>query len=312
MIAGDRRTSEAVYKLTIHADEERAWLYADALGGDGAPSCAVNLQANGEGWLVEAYFSVLPEAGALQAALTRVAGSVVGAREGEGGSANGHSLLPPLGLEFVPAQDWVAKSQRDLAPVRAGRYFVYGSHDRAKARGRPGAIEIDAGRAFGTAHHATTRGCLLAVEALAKGRRFANMLDLGCGSGVLAIAAVKAGVRRVLATDIDPVAVRVARGNCRLNGVSAFVALQTAAGLAHRAIARRAPYDLIVANILARPLLTLAEPIRRAAAPGSYVVLSGLVDRQARETLGRYKAAGFVLARRISLEGWATLVLRRR
>lgn len=317
MTSLDSRISEAVYKVTIHADEDRAWLYADALtanafAGDDEPSCAVNLRANGENWLVEAYFTALPAAGALQAALTRVGRSL----ESDGGALSPNfgpnGLIPPLSLEFVPAQDWVTKSQRDLAPVRAGRYLVHGSHDRQKARGKAGAIEIDAGRAFGTAHHATTRGCLLAIEALTNRRRFAGALDLGCGSGVLAIAAAKAGVRRVLATDIDPIAVKVARGNCRLNGAAPFVTLQTAAGLAHQTIARRAPFDLIVANILAKPLLTLAEPIRRACVSGGCVVLSGLLDRQAREVLGRYRAAGFVLVRRISLDGWATLLLRRR
>jgi ribosomal protein L11 methyltransferase len=302
MIAANLHASEAVYKLTVHADEDRAWLYADALAGDGEAGCAVNLRANGDGWLVEAYYSMLPEAAVLQETLSRA----VQAAEGEG-----DDFLPPLTIEFVPAQDWVTKSQRDLAPVRAGHYLVHGSHDRDKAKGRAGAIEIDAGQAFGTAHHATTCGCLLAIEALTNGRRFRNALDVGCGSGVLAIAAAKAGVRRVLATDIDPIAVRVARGNCRLNGAAPFVALQTAAGLAHRAIARRAPFDLIMANILAKPLLTLAESIRRAAAPGACVVLSGLLDTQAREVLGRYRAAGFVLVRRISLDGWATLLLRR-
>jgi ribosomal protein L11 methyltransferase len=304
--------SDAVYKLTIHADEDSAWLYADALAGEdevagtGAPSCAVNLRTNGAGWLVEAYFSVLPEAEALQATLLRAARAGAGDEAGEG------DPLPPLSLEFVPGQDWVAKSQRDLAPVRAGRFFIHGSHDRAKAKGRPGAIEIDAGRAFGTAHHGTTRGCLLALEALAKRRRFNNALDLGCGSGVLAIGAAKMGVKRALATDIDPIAVTVARGNCRLNGVAPFVGLQTAPGLAHRTIAQRAPFDLIMANILAAPLLTLADPIRKVAARGGCLVLSGLLDRQAREICGRYRDAGFVLRQRLSLEGWSTLTFVKR
>jgi ribosomal protein L11 methyltransferase len=304
------RTSEAVYKLTIHADESRAWDYADALAGEDESSCAVNLRANGGEWLVEAYFSVLPDAETLQATLTRLARPAADSAEG-GGVGNDWSL-PALSLEFVPGQDWVAKTQRDLAPVRAARFFIHGSHDRAKARGRAGAIEIDAGRAFGTAHHGSTRGCLLALDRLAKRRRFASVLDLGTGSGVLAIAAAKTGSRRALATDIDPVAVRVARGNCRLNRVAPFIALQTAPGLAHRTIAGRAPFDLILANILAAPLLKLAPSIGRVSPRGGAVVLSGLLDRQARELCGRYRGAGFVLERRISVEGWSTLTLRRR
>jgi ribosomal protein L11 methyltransferase len=308
--------SDAVYKLSIQADKDRAWLYADALAGEdeltgpGAPSCAINLIANEDAdWVVEAYYSILPEAEALQATLLRAGRAEGQGKAGEGGDA---APLPPLSLEFVPGQDWVAKSQRDLAPVRAGRFFIHGSHDRAKAKGRPGAIEIDAGRAFGTAHHGTTKGCLLALEALAKRRRFNNALDLGCGSGVLAIGAAKMGVKRVLATDIDPIAIMVARGNCRLNGVAPFVGLQTAPGLAHQTIARRAPFDLIMANILAAPLLTMADSIRKVAACGGNLVLSGLLDRQAREICGRYQDAGFVLRQRVSLEGWSTLTFMKR
>ena len=211
----------------------------------------------------------------------------------------------------LPETDWVAKSLEGLKPVRAGRFLVHGAHDRDRVKPNDIAIEIEAGQAFGTGHHGTTIGCLLAIAGQAKTRRILNALDVGTGSGVLAIALAKRAKARVLASDIDPVATEVAVENVRLNGVAAFVRIVTAAGLAGRAFRDRAPYDLVVANILAGPLAALAPAIRRAVAPGGTVILSGLLPEQRARIVATYRSTGLVLARSLIVEGWLTLVMRR-
>ncbi|HXV00543.1 MAG TPA: 50S ribosomal protein L11 methyltransferase [Caulobacteraceae bacterium] len=206
--------------------------------------------------------------------------------------------------------DWVAMSLSGLPPVRAGRFFVYGAHDKGRVPAGLVALRIEAGAAFGTGHHGTTVGCLAAFDALLKGRRFARVLDVGTGTGVLAIAAARTGARTVVGTDIDPAAVRVARENAALN--RARCRLVSADGLAAREVARHAPYDLVFANILAGPLVALAQDIRGASAPGGLVILSGLLRGQARRVRAAYLARGFALVRRVDVDAWTTLVLRRR
>jgi ribosomal protein L11 methyltransferase len=195
--------------------------------------------------------------------------------------------------------------------VRAGRFVVHGAHDRARVAGNAIGIEIEAALAFGTGHHGTTRGCLLALDDLAKRRRPRRVLDLGTGSGVLAIAAAKRLHSRVVAGDIDPVAVAAARGNARRNGAGPAITFVRAAGTKARAIAAQAPYDLIFANILLGPLLRLAVPLRLHLLPRAHLVLSGLLPRDANAALSIYRAQGLTLERRITIEGWVTLVLRR-
>lgn len=208
--------------------------------------------------------------------------------------------------------DWVARSIEGLDPVRAGRFLVHGSHDRIRAAAMGGiAIEIDAGQAFGTGHHGTTAGCLTAIERLLRRRSFDAVLDIGTGSGVLAIAVAKATRQRVLASDIDPVAAAVAAANARRNGVHHLVKPVVAAGLHHRAIARRR-YDLVIANILAGPLVALAGKIVQVMAPDGALVLSGLLHDQEARVLGAYRARGLPLQDRIRLDGWSTLILGRR
>ncbi len=214
-------------------------------------------------------------------------------------------------IAALPETDWVAKSLQGLKPVRAGRFLVFGAHDRDRVKPNDLGLEIEAGQAFGTGHHGTTIGCLIAIEREAKTRPIVNALDIGTGSGVLAIALAKLAKARVLASDIDPVATRVADENVRLNGVAAFVRIVTAAGLTGRAFAERAPYDLVVANILAGPLAALAPAIRRAVAPGGTVILSGLLPAQRARILATYRLTGLVLAHSLIVEGWLTLVLRR-
>jgi ribosomal protein L11 methyltransferase len=212
----------------------------------------------------------------------------------------------------VPDSDWVAETQKALPPVRAGRFIVHGSHDRARAFSR-WAIEIDAGRAFGTAHHGTTKGCLLAIGRLPAIVKPRAILDLGTGSGVLAIAAAKAFSHRarVAAADIDPIAVEVARENCRRNGAVESISLTVGDGRKPACAYAQAPYGIVVANILARPLLKLAPRMRELTSLGGVLILSGLLSGQAREIVARYAATGFRLIQRLDLEGWATLTLRR-
>jgi ribosomal protein L11 methyltransferase len=213
--------------------------------------------------------------------------------------------------EAIPEADWVSETQKALPPVRAGRFIIHGSHDR-RGIASQWAIEIDAGRAFGTAHHGTTKGCLLALDRLPAPARPRTVLDLGTGSGVLAIAAAKAFERRagIVAADLDPIAIEVARENCRKNG-AAGVCLFVGNGLKPASAYGPAPFDLVMANILAKPLLKLAPRLRILTRLGGLLILSGLLSEQAREIMARYRATGFHLVQRRDLEGWAALILQR-
>lgn len=244
---------------------------------------------------VEAYFASTPDLAALDRALADL----------------GIAGVAPAVLETVPDENWVSISQAALPPVSAGRFIVHGSHDVDKVGAARGAILIDAGEAFGTAHHATTLGCLLAIDRLARRHVFKRVLDLGCGTGVLAIAAAKVMPRaQMLASDIDPIATEVAAANARANGMGARITFVTATGLDHPRL--KQPYDLIIANILARPLIALAPRLRGAVEGGGRVVLSGLLVTQAAEVFAHYRAAGFVLERRQDLTGWSILTLMAR
>ena len=211
----------------------------------------------------------------------------------------------------MPQQDWVRQSLEGLAPVTAGRFFLHGSHDRHRRRPGGVSLEIDAGTAFGTGHHGTTEGCLLALDRILKRRLPEKILDVGCGTGVLAIAAAKATGRPALASDIDPEAVRVTLANAALNGVRPRIASFVAAGLGHPRIAAEGPYDLIFANILARPLVALSTSLARALSPGGDLILSGLTLEQMRWIEATYESRGLALAGRITRGNWATLVFSR-
>jgi ribosomal protein L11 methyltransferase len=259
---------------------------------------------------LEVYFGTPPDEAALRSAIAAhtsdaVAGAVV--------------------FDDIAAQDWVAASLAGLAPVQAGRVVVHGAHDRARVPPNAIGIEIEAALAFGTGHHGTTRGCLLALDLLAKRgigargrkqirwdeRRDFRVLDLGTGTGVLAMAAAKLMRHPVLASDIDPVAVRVARANAKANGVGNMITFICAAGAAHRRFRASAPYDLIFANILLGPLKGLARPVSALLAPGGRIVLSGLLPAHANAALSAYRLQGLRLGRRLTLEGWTTLMLTR-
>jgi ribosomal protein L11 methyltransferase len=211
----------------------------------------------------------------------------------------------------VPERDWVRQSLDGLSPVRAGRFFLHGAHDRNRRRQGGISLEIDAGTAFGTGHHGTTDGCLLALDRLLKRRRPLSVLDLGCGTGVLAIATARANGRAVLATDIDAEAVRVTRANAALNGARSLVESLAASGLSHPRIVARAPFDLIFANILARPLVALATKLATALAPGGTLILSGITLDQIRWITATYRSRGLMFETCLRRGEWGTLVFRR-
>ena len=213
--------------------------------------------------------------------------------------------------EILPDIDWVAHSLEGLKPVRAARFFVHGRHDRDKRRPNEIGIEIEAGQAFGTGHHGTTAGCLEMIARVIERERPKNALDLGAGSAVLAIGLAKLAHIPVLATDIDPVAVRVAEGNVRLNGIGSLVEAQTATGFEHPVFRQKGPFDLIVANILANPLMRLAPEMARHLAPDGSLILSGILDRQRRAVLAAYSDQQFRHIATLHREGWVTLHLKR-
>ncbi len=227
------------------------------------------------------------------------------------------AILDDIGIatlierETLPDIDWVAKSLEGLQPVRAGRFLVHGSHDRAKRKPGDLAIEIEAGLAFGTGHHGTTSGCLEMIELVARRERPQNALDLGTGSAVLAIALAKLAYIPVLATDIDPVATKVAHENAKLNKVSRYIETRTAAGFHDPSFARRAPFDLIVANILARPLMRMAPDMARSVRPGGSLILSGILERQRNAVLAAYSGQHLRHVLTLWREGWVTIHLKR-
>jgi ribosomal protein L11 methyltransferase len=231
----------------------------------------------------------------------------------EANDLRAHLALWPLlktTTETLADADWLAMALSGLPPVRAGRFFVFGVHDRGRAPPNAVNLRIEAGAAFGTGHHGTTVGCLLAYDQLLKGRRFARVLDVGTGTGVLAIAAARTGSTVTVGTDIDRVSVRIARENARINrATSRFMA---ANGLQASTVRASAPYDLVFANILAPPLVRLSYDIARALKPGGIAILSGLLRAQARRVLAAYLSKGFALERRLGRDAWATLILRKR
>jgi ribosomal protein L11 methyltransferase len=326
---------------TLTADEQSAQRIADRFAeAFFADEPAVTLVDEGQGqWRVTFYFRGAVD----EAAVRNLAAAAVGA-----------GIADALRFARVAAKDWVAESLLGLKPVAAGRFVIHGAHDRSRARGRV-SIEIEAAQAFGTGHHGSTRGCLLALDAICKSvsgqarkrtpspwngegrgaghpvrhskatptwrafaRRpppfrgrvlFPHILDLGTGSGVLAIAAAKSLRRCVLASDIDGHAARIARDNVRLNGSAGFVRVCRANGLTAAAIRAGAPFDLVFANILLTPLQRLAAPLSRIVAPRGRIILSGLLHVQANAARAAYPH--FTLERRIAVDGWSTLVLRR-
>jgi ribosomal protein L11 methyltransferase len=219
----------------------------------------------------------------------------------------------PFALSELPEIDWVAKVRRELSPVEAGRFFVYGSHDADKVPAGRIALQIEATVAFGTGHHGTTLGCLRAFDRLYEaGFRPAKVADIGCGTAVLAMAAASVlPDALVIASDIDEVAVDVAEANVAINGLDGRIECLEAAGFAHPRLAAAAPYDLVFANILKGPLVELAPDMARHVAPQGLIILSGLLAVQAEAVTAAYVANGFTPLERDDIGEWSTLVLRR-
>ncbi len=330
----------SLWRVVIDLDDTKAaGAIADAIGEQ---SEAVSTFERGVGWRVEGLSRDKPNQVLLEASFV---------------------LLDPsasVTVERVPARDWVSENQAGFPPIQTGRFFVHGSHFRGARPHAAVPILIDAATAFGTGEHATTRGCLLALEFIAKRHRAEftsplmgevagsrwqragggdahtggeitltrrdaarhdtlphrgggmNILDVGCGTGILSIAAAKRWHRAVLATDIDPEAVRVARINAARNHVAGLIRAEAAPGYRLRELARRAPFNLVFANILARPLMRMAPDLARVLAPGGTAILSGLLARQEAMVLAAQRAQGLYLVGRIALEGWHTLIVAKR
>ncbi len=248
-------------------------------------------------WRIEAYFSEMPDTGALAAELAELTGLTVSNLE----------------AGAVEEKNWVALSQAALPPVRAGRFTVYGSHDRGRVVRGPNTILIDAGEAFGTAHHPTTYGCLEAISVLTRRGSFKRVLDLGCGSGVLAIAVARMLPNaRIWASDLDVRSVEVARENMQLNGAGGRIIALAGDGVHHHQLRAAAPFDFLIANILAGPLIVMARDLAKSVRPGGTLLLSGLLNAQAREVAAAYAAVGFFMVSHRRINGWSTLTLRRR
>jgi ribosomal protein L11 methyltransferase len=225
--------------------------------------------------------------------------------------ASDDTVAASIVFDSIEAKDWVKESLKGLVPVRAGRFIVHGQHDRDQVRPNQLGIEIEAALAFGTGHHGTTRGCLIYLDYVLRAKAPKRMLDLGTGTGVLAIAAAKATKRRVLATDIDPMSVKVARENMRLNGVGNLVDTVCATGFSSPAFGDRAPFDLILANILANPLRAMSTDMSRHLTRNGMVILSGLLPHQAMSVIAAYRARGLVLRKHQIIEGWSSLLMQR-
>jgi ribosomal protein L11 methyltransferase len=256
-----------------------------------------------EEWRLDAYFSAEPDEPALQL-LRQVAPS----------AGDAEPVIERLGEE-----DWVSLSQAGLEPIRAGRFFVHTPAHRQEVPEGAVALEVDAGRAFGTGHHETTTGCLLALDALKeKGLGFDNILDLGTGTGLLAFAALKLWPSsRVAASDIDPVSIEVTEENAGINSIplgigKGEVELAVSSGVEHERLQARAPYDLIIANILAAPLIDLAPSVAAALEAGGRLILAGLLDSQAEKVAAAYRRQGLMGSFSIVRGDWPTLVMRKR
>ena len=213
-------------------------------------------------------------------------------------------------IEILPDIDWVSHSLEGLNPVRAGRFFVHGSHDRDKVKPGDLAIEIDAGQAFGTGHHGTTVGCLELIADVMEHEKPQNALDLGTGSGILAIGIALIKPIKILATDIDPIAIKVAKENFALNGVAKTITAITATGLDDEEIKKRSPFDLIVANILANPLIELAPQMVPALKKGGSIVLSGILEEQHDRVVKAFEAEGAKYIKTLHHEGWVAIHLK--
>jgi ribosomal protein L11 methyltransferase len=282
----------------VAPDEASADDAAAALGAACATVSAFKAPS-GAAWQVQGFAAEKPQAALIEAMLAL--------------AWRGRDTAPPdIAIERVAERDWLAENQASFPPLAAGRYFIHGSHHQGGLPAGRVALMIDAATAFGTGEHASTRGCLLALDRLARRRPRRRVLDMGTGTGILAIAAAKTWRRTVAARDIDAEAVRVTARNAAANGVAALVDVRRSDGYRERTLRRVAPFDLVFANILARPLMLMAKDLAGALQPGGIAVLAGLLARQENAVLAAHRAQGLRLRHRIARDGWHTLVLERR
>ena len=296
--------NNAAHRMRLVSDEQRARAVADLIVESFEPAEAASTAfetddpwpGGGKAWLVEAYFGSEPDEAAVRALVA---------------AASDEATARSAAFGLTERRDWVANSLAGLKPVRAGRFLVHGGHDRARVGANDVAIEIEAGLAFGTGHHGTSRGCLIHFDRLLKLRRPKRVLDVGCGAGVLAIAAAKVLRRKIWLGDIDPVAVAVANANARLNRVGALCRAAVSRGVENERLREGEPYDLVFANILAKPLRLLAPSLAAVMSADGEAIVSGLLLPDVAGVLASWRAQGFHLADRLDLEGWASLRLRR-
>lgn len=290
--------TNAGYKIELVTKRAEVERWGEALDGFAVAIAAFEIVPGGA-WRLEAYTTEAPDPDAVSAALARAADAAGIAR-------------PVVQIRPLPPVDWLAQNRRDFPAQSIGRYFIYGSHhDGGVPAGRIGLL-VDAATAFGSGEHATTRGCLAALDRLAKRARVRRPLDLGCGSGILALALAKTWRATVRAADIDPESVRVTRANAALNGAARLVRAARSDGYRARLVRAGRPYDLIVSNILAQPLMRLARDLARHLAPGGVAILSGLLVTQEAQVLAAHRRQGLALVRRSRRDGWSTLEFRRR
>jgi ribosomal protein L11 methyltransferase len=296
--------NNAAHMMRLVSDERRARAVADLIVESFEPAEAASTvfetddrwPGGGKAWLMEAYFGSQPDEAAVRALIAAA-------------SDEETARLAIFGL--TERRDWVANSLAGLKPVRAGRFLVHGRHDRLHVAANDVGIEIEAGLAFGTGHHGTTRGCLMLLDRLLKRRRPNWVLDVGCGAGVLAIAAARVLRHKVWLGDIDPVAVAVANANAQLNGVGALCRAVVSRGVENVALREGAPFDLVFANILVKPLRLLAPSLAAVVSADGEAIVSGLLLADVSGVLASWRAQGFALVERVDLEGWASLRLRR-
>lgn len=288
----------AVWRISLVVPRRAAEAFAETLEGlSAAVAWPAPEEEIGPEIRLDAFLVDEPDGTALRRAL-------------QGAAAACDVTEPKPDIVWLPPRDWLDDNRRAFEPFAVGRYFVHDSdfHGPVPAARIP--LQVDAGLAFGSGRHESTAGCLMALDGLAH-RRIRRVLDMGCGSGILAIAAARTWPARVLAGDVDPAAVRVAAANTHVNGVASRVRVVLSDGYVARPIRRRRPYDLIVANILAKPLRRMAPDLARHLRPGGFAVLAGFVAGDSGMVLEAHRQVGLVLAGHVDVGGWRTLLLRR-
>ncbi|MDH5749414.1 MAG: 50S ribosomal protein L11 methyltransferase [Rhodospirillales bacterium] len=286
-----------LWRIEIRVPGRVAQGFEDAI----EPCCEVLsrfIDGDGPNWRIEGFSRNPPDRPALNLALEIVATAL-------------QADVPVVHVSKVPPRDWLVENLKDFPPFDIGRFFIYGSHYEGVVPSGKTGLQIDAGAAFGTGRHESTEGCLQAIDELARQRRFVNPLDMGCGSGILSLALAKRAGVRVTASDVDARAVGITAVNARLNGVGFRVRALRSNGYRSTKIAKAGPFDLIVANILANPLSAMAGDLVRNLAPGGHAILSGFIERDSNRVFAAHRRLGLKMRRRITINGWRTLVLSR-